>query len=203
MNPSAPNSPGQALPPSATPLVAASLLRLFAIAVLMLGIQPSTTAATSESVPRLEYQVKAGYLFNFLRFTEWPPSHIAPGQSYRVGIVEDAAVARIVSEKLAGKEIDGHPVEVVLLPDADSAGGCHLVFIPRTAEQDGHAHTHHGVLTVGDAEGFALQGGIVGFVARGYNIRFQVNLDAASKAGLRLSSRLAALAEVVRTAPPP
>ena len=55
---------------------------------------------------------------------------------------------------------------------------------------------------VGETEDYARSSGMIGFVMRGHNIRFQVNLSAAQQAGLKLSGRLASLAEIVRPAPP-
>jgi hypothetical protein len=51
---------------------------------------------------------------------------------------------------------------------------------------------------VGEKEGFAVAGGEIGFVPRGDNLRYQVNLSAAQQAGLKLTARLANLAEIVR-----
>jgi hypothetical protein len=168
--------------------------------------QVSALAAPAENAPRLEYQVKAGYLFNFLRFTDWPPQALAKGAPYRIGVLSDAAAFAVIADALNGKTLSDRQIEVVSLKAGDSLHGCHLVFVPRAAgslalEFAGRSRPD-GVLMVGETEDFALRNGMIGFVLRGHNIRFQVNLSAAQEAGLKLSGRLASLAEIVRTPSP-
>jgi hypothetical protein len=50
------------------------------------------------------------------------------------------------------------------------------------------------VLTVGEGEEFLASGGIIGFVMVEETVRFAINQDAAHRAGLRVSSRVLALA---------
>jgi hypothetical protein len=51
------------------------------------------------------------------------------------------------------------------------------------------------ILTVGDTEGFAEDGGIIRFVTEKNRIRFRINVDAAEAAHLVISSKLLRLAE--------
>jgi hypothetical protein len=166
----------------------------------------SALAAPIENAPRLEYQVKAGYLFNFLRFTEWPPQALPEGAPYRIGVMSDTAAFTVIAEALKGKTLNNRQIEVISLKDGDSLHGCHLVFIPRTAGPSAldpaGASQPEGILMVGESENFALRNGMIGFVLQGHNIRFQVNLSAAQDAGLKLSGRLASLAEIVRRQSP-
>ena len=57
------------------------------------------------------------------------------------------------------------------------------------------------VLTVSDAPGFAMHGGMVGFTSQGDRVHFEVNLAHAEKTGLRLSAKLLALARLVTDSP--
>jgi hypothetical protein len=54
-----------------------------------------------------------------------------------------------------------------------------------------------GVLTVGETEGFASQGGIVNFKLEGGRVRLEINIDAAAQAKLRISSKVLNLAQIV------
>lgn len=169
---------------------------------VVLGVLAPVSLSASEVTPRLEYQVKAGYLFNFLRFTEWPSAVLPPGAPYRIGVVEDASTARIIADSLKDKKINERPIEVVWLTSGQSATGCHLVFVPRTTSFAITELPPPPILTVGETENYASTKGMIGFIFRGYNIRFQVNLTAAQQAGLKLSGRLASLAEVVQSNAP-
>ena len=56
--------------------------------------------------------------------------------------------------------------------------------------------SHH-VLSIGDMEGFAEQGGIIGLTKVDGKVRFAINVDAAQRAGLTISSKLLKLASIV------
>jgi len=151
----------------------------------------------------IEYQVKAGFLFNFLKFTDWPPGfQPEPGKPYRVAVYGDRDVYQTVAGALRGKLLHDSPIEVTAVGPGDNLSAYHLLFIPRRAgvppaklmgKLAGGA-----VLLVGEQEGFAAEGGVIGLVLRGDNVRFQVNLSAAEHAKLKLSGHLAALSEIVR-----
>lgn len=157
--------------------------------------------AAAEVTPRLEYQVKAGYLFNFLRFTEWPSAALPPGAPFRIGVIEDESTAQIIADTLKDKKVNDRPIEVIRLPAGESPSGCHLIFVPRTSSFALTEVPPEPILIVGETENYASTQGMIGFIFRGYNIRFQVNLSAARQAGLKLSGRLASLAEVVQPTP--
>ena len=165
-------------------------------------------AAASAAPParQIDYQLKAGYLFNFAKFIDWPPPPLAAGDAFRIGVLTDDGARTIIAETLRGRVIDGHPVVVLLLAPDDDPSTCRIVFIPRsspvTPAQFRARLPNTAVLLVGEKDGFASAGGEIGFVPRGDNLRYQVNLAAAQRVGLKLSARLASLAEVVRPPTP-
>ena len=53
------------------------------------------------------------------------------------------------------------------------------------------------MLTVGDTDNFASEGGIINFKIENGSVRFQINLEAARRQQLRISAKLLSLAEVV------
>ena len=57
------------------------------------------------------------------------------------------------------------------------------------------------VLTIGESPDFLREGGIINLLLVGRRVRFEVNPDAAARAGLRLSSQLLQLAVAVRGGP--
>ena len=57
---------------------------------------------------------------------------------------------------------------------------------------------HHNILTVSDLERFAASGGMIGFYEEDNKVRFEINLDAAQKRHLQISSHLLNLARRVR-----
>ena len=53
-------------------------------------------------------------------------------------------------------------------------------------------------LTVGDTNGYAAQGVMVNFYPESNKVRFEINVDAARRASLRISSQLLKLARIVQ-----
>lgn len=182
-------------------------LRRAALGFVWLALSVAAFADDSASIA---YRVKAGYLFNFLKFVEWPEA--LPAQSpYRIAVAADDATFAIVTEVLAGKSIDAHPIVLERI-EADAASNStpsspapHLLFITRSSPiATGELAARvagQPTLTVGEASGFAKRGGVLNFVVIDESVKFEVNIAAAQKAGLRVSSRLSKLAILVRGEP--
>ena len=146
-----------------------------------------------------EYDVKAAFLFNFVKFVEWPEGAFA-GERAPVTICvygEDpfgpALEAVVQDEKVGERSL------LVQRPDSlDGLGGCHLLFVSRSERErmrEVLAQVRgEPVLTVGDADGFLRAGGVVNFVLEGGKVRFLIGQAAAERSGLRISSKLMRLA---------
>ena len=156
-------------------------------------------ARTESSMP--EDQIKAAFLFNFAKFIEWPPEK-ASGSSLALCVLGRDSFAASLEQTVSGKTVNGKPLEVRRLSRPEDAKPCHVVFIPVTdknrAQRNLQAIPSTGVLTVGESEDFAERGGIINFIKDENRIRFEINLDAAARAGIRISSRLLQLARVIR-----
>jgi hypothetical protein len=154
-------------------------------------------AATGAAAP--EYQVKAAFLYNFARYVEWPePMRAQP--VFRICVVGDDPFGAALPAAVRDKTVQDRPVEVAHR-DGHDVTGCHLAFV---AASEGSETPRlltgiaaHGVLTVGETEGFVRAGGVIGFKIEGNKVRFDVNADAANRAGLRISSQLLKLAAQV------
>ena len=171
-----------------------------AIAVALLCCL-STNSWTQQAAD--ESQIKAAFLFNFGKFVEWPEPAASPNGLLTICITGNDEVARALQHLAAGKTVNGKEVKVVLLRVLDSSGSCQILFIGRAAGKDKKALLEKTqnvpVLTVGEEEDFAGQGGIVNFLSEKRSIHFEVNLEAATQSGLKISSKLLALAQIVRS----
>ena len=97
--------------------------------------------------------------------------------------------------------MNGKPLVVKRLKRLEEVEGCHLLFISRSENKRlpklMQLVSNHHVLTVGDVEGFAKLGVIVSFLIENESVRFVINLKAAERAGLKISSRLLRIAKLV------
>lgn len=142
-----------------------------------------------------EYQVKAAYLFNFGRFVEWPVQASAGrGATFPICVLGADPFGNALDETIAGQSIDSKAVVARRINNAGEAAGCRVLFI--SAVDGDHLKTildsldAFSVLTVSDMPDFMARGGMIQFVKRRRTVRFAINLSAARRAGLNLSSQL-------------
>jgi len=169
----------------------------------MLLAWPQT--AQSQSDDEAEYRVKLAFLYHFAQFIQWPVEafhdQAAPltlcvaGQNPFRGEIE---------QELRGREVNGHPVEIKKLRPNDDPKACHIVFVPASERKQTEkllaALKGSSTLTVGETQGFADLGGIINLTLDQNKLRFEVNLDAATQTQLKISSKLLALAKIVKVA---
>jgi hypothetical protein len=157
---------------------------------------------SAQGSPSSEYQVKAAFLFHFAQFVDWPSETF-----------KDAAIPvtyctvggdpfhGALDASLNGKTIDGRTIRVLHFKLAQEAQGCQVVFIGIAEKKfiSPILEIFKGTpaLTVGESENFAKEGGMIGFFLEDSKVRFDINLDAAERAKLKISARLLSLAKTV------
>jgi hypothetical protein len=178
---------------------------IWALVVLAFVVsKPLAHSATPEDQTR-EYKVKAGFLYNFAKFVEWPKNTFPTADSpLRIGVFEDDAAAPILQGALANKVANGRPIDLKLLPTTNALpADCHVLFLSRSKEDRIDQIITHArgrpILTIGEVEQFAQRGGIINFVRKGDAFRFEVNLEMAEQAGLKISANLASMATIVKS----
>ncbi len=178
---------------------------MFAVGMLGLACAAPVRADDTEELTatKLEYQIKAGYLFNFAKFVGWPTNLTGTTTKLTIGILADRPAYAVLAGELDGKRIGEHVIKTSRCKSVKDVERFGIIFITRSqagrAAELCKAVTNAPVLTVGEFDRFAEQGGCVNFVHKGDNIRFEVNLAAVERAGLKISSKLASMAIVVRS----
>lgn len=172
------------------------VFRFVAALALVAGLVcPRPAAAQAVTEPAL----KAAFLVNFVKFTQWPIEQLPPGAPV-VLCVSDAAVAEALGT-VAAQEVDGR--RLVVRPIAPDAAwtGCTVAYVhglDRRRTQAWLAAMPPGVLTVSDLDDFAAHGGIIQLIAVDGRMRFAVNVSEADRRRVRLSAKLLQLARIVR-----
>lgn len=155
---------------------------------------PAQSTLTSEPA------VKAGFVFNFGKFTEWPAGALPASQIQLCLIGPDAQGA--VSTAIEGRPLQGRPVNVKRNPRTDELKSCQILYVTDPDERHQsevlRAVRNQPVLTVGDVEGFAEVGGMIGLGMAGGRVSFEINNEVAQACGLKISSQLLRLATTVR-----
>jgi hypothetical protein len=166
-----------------------------------LAASPAPQAPSSAA---LEYEVKSAFLYNFAKFTEWPP--LAPARTrptFDLCVLGEDPFGDALDRVVKGLQVGGRPVAIRRIAQANKAGACAMVFVSSSESsrlQDDFASLRgFPVLTVGESAGFASVGGMIGLLVEDARVRFEINQEAVTAAGLKLSSQLLRLARLVRT----
>lgn len=180
------------------------LIRILLLCLLLVaggvdGLQ-STKNTYAESAS-LEYQVKAAFLYQFFKFVEWPPEVFhTPNRTVCIGVVNDGPMASAL-QSVEGKEAKGRRVAVKRFKKLEDLEFCHILFI--SSESEGRLAEileklkGTSALTVSDIDGFARRGGMISFITVENKIQFEINIEAAERANLQISSHLLRLARIV------
>ncbi|MGA3205028.1 MAG: YfiR family protein [Bryobacteraceae bacterium] len=164
---------------------------LSAIAVVLLAIRPAQVVAQD----RLEYQVKAAFLFNFLKFVEWPPA--AGDTPWVIGVLGHDPFGEVLDQTVKGKIVNGRPVQVRRFSRVGDVKDCNILFIGGADFGRIGIPALPGMLTVGEAPGFLKSGGIINFYIEDNRVHFEIRPTVARSAGLRVSSQLLKLGKTL------
>lgn len=173
---------------------------LVTIVVLLISCHDVVRAQGRKST---EYDLKAAYLYNFGKFTRWPASVTSTSNEvFPICVLGRNPFGSSLDATVKGESIDGKSLAVRYLGSVGEVSGCRILFVSDSEEYRVDAIlaevAKRPILTVSDIADFADRGGDIEFLRVGEKIRFKVNLGAAERAGLALSSDLLKVAVSVK-----
>jgi len=162
--------------------------------------------AMAESSASTMPQVEAAFLFNFAKFVTWPDEAFQrSGDSLIIGVLGEDPFGAILEETIRDKTIMGKKLTVRRFARIQDAAHSHILFLSTSEEsrlsEMIKALDKTNVLTVSDMEQFAEHGGMVAFTVEDQKVRFNVNVGAVERAGLKMGSQLLKLARIVSDKP--
>jgi hypothetical protein len=170
--------------------VAARVTRAAAAIVLVMH---ASAAAQDVTEPAL----KAAYIYNFIKFTDWPADALAPRAPLAICVAGDPEIAVALERAVKTRKYGDHALTVLRLTDGGQTRGCHVMWAsqlpPKQAASLVAAVRDTPVLTIGDIDGFTGFGGIAFFYFEHGQLRFYVDTAAVKRARLEISSRLLTL----------
>jgi hypothetical protein len=176
-------------------------LRLAIVALTAMAVHVNADASVAD-----EYQVKAAFIYNFTKFVEWPPGVFESSDSpISICVLGQNLFGHVLQEAVRGKSVNGRMLVVSGIPDARSATRCQILFVSsfermRFGAILGELRT--GILTVGETDGFIEAGGIINLKLESGKTQIQININAAEQSGVRISSKLLSLAQIIRNSVP-
>ena len=144
-----------------------------------------------------ETKLKAAMLLNFGRFIKFPTQPT----SIRICVLGSDPFGAAL-DSVSGKKVQGTYAEIFRYEQLEAAvNDCSILFI---SSSESHKTSKifdfisdKAILTVGEMDSFAENGGMVGLVNQGSIIKFKVNLQQATSKGIKFSSRLLQLAYII------
>jgi hypothetical protein len=156
----------------------------------------------AEAQPPGEYSVKAAFVYNFLKYVDWPASAgCSQTHRFKLGILgmnhfEDAF------DKFRGKPIGNCFLEIFEISGTQPLDQFHAVFICKSEATELKSIltrlTNLPVLTIGDSAGFMQAGVMINLIQREDKLGFEINMNAARAATLTISSQLLKLASDIQ-----
>jgi len=175
---------------------------------LIISILVILSAVSMVGLPRLraedsstEYKIKAAFLYNFLNFIEWPSGSFKDSNDVLKICVIGEDPFGDAFEPFINKPIKGKKLKIYQINKIGDTDNCHIAFISSSekrrlgrvlADLNGSS-----TLTVSDIKSFTQEGGIINFVTVENRIGFEINIKAAERSGLKISSKLLNLAKTI------
>jgi hypothetical protein len=168
--------------------------------LVCLSILPASVSFARATPP--EYLIKAAYLYHFAMFVDWPADAFSSKDSpIVIGIVGNDPFGPAIDDTVRDKRIDGRRLVVRRLDWTQDLRQCHILFLADGGRIAEVARRVSGlsVLIVGETQDLASHGAVINFRIEGNRVRFDINVDAAKRSHLTISSQLLNLARIVRT----
>jgi YfiR/HmsC-like len=184
------------------------MLRRLGILIAMLGMTLNAASAGAQAgnaSDSSEYLIKAGFIYNFAKFVEWPANSFSQGDSpIVIGVLGTDPFGNVLDRIVEDKKIGSRGFVVRRFKwgkDLKDLKECKILFVSASekAHIDEIVQSVKGlpIPTVGETPSFAERGGIIRFTLEDNRVRFEVNVDAARQAELNISSRLLTLAKII------
>lgn len=151
-----------------------------------------------------EYDIKAAFVYNFIKFVEWPESSMNRSDKISIAILGSDPFRGKLDKLIAGKRVKNKVITVKHYSDITQIPFCHVLFISNSETRDLRSIfssiKNKNFLTVGESSKFLKRGGIIKFLTYDNKVRFEINLKTAHAHKLKISSRLLRLADNLKAA---
>ena len=157
---------------------------------------------TSYAQKFTEYEVKMVYLYQFVKFVDWPPGAIDNKKEFIIGVYGNNPLGNLPNVIYKDKQFKGKNPKVINIQTAQDAQKCHMIFFSGLKKYDAlkfiKSIENKPILLIGDQlEDFCEIGGMINFAPKDADYRFEINPDAAKAASITISSKLFAVGKVV------
>jgi len=165
------------------------------LAALLLLAWPGARAHAAPEPKLLEYQAKAGILYKFADYVEWPAQAFASSNApITIGILGDDPFGPFLDDLVKQVTVNHRSLVIRRSRELDDLKSCHLLYI--SLSEKGRLRSildrlgRASVLTVSEIDGFASRGGMIHLYVKSKKPTYRINPGSARRAGLKVSSLL-------------
>lgn len=165
------------------------------------GLLALTFAASAQAanIQLAEQKIKAGMIYNFLKYTDWPAANATAPM--RVCIFGDDPLGGNL-KPMQGRTVNQRPIAVQAIAAANDAASCDILLVGAQGQSQWPALraaiANRPIMTIGEGTDFIRQGGMLAFGHKENRIAVTLNMDAAETAQLNVQPRLLNLVSVTR-----
>ena len=164
-----------------------------ALALIVTFLLPAIAYAQDVTEPAL----KAAFVYNLAKFTEWPPEAVAL-RPFSMCVLSDDAVGEALERIVKDRQLGGNAITVIKVTSLAVPRSCHILYISGfSTEQTMKVIASlrgAAVLTVSNLSGFIESGGIAQIFFENGRIRFRIGRESALRASLQVSAKILTLA---------
>ena len=165
------------------------------LSFLWLAVVPLVGQSTDQLTAE---QVEAGFIYNFTKYTEWPPLPGHDNTAFHLCVAGDGGVVEQLDKAVNGKAVGNRNIVVRHLDDSVDINDCELLYVGQISRKLDDRLTAllpgQPILTIGSTPGYLRGGGMITFFVEANRVRFDINARLAEKVNIRFDSRILALA---------
>ncbi len=177
-----------------------SFIRVFFLIIIFAIIQTPFHARAEES-EFSEYEVKAGFMYNFPKFIEWPDETFADASKAITLCVVGTDSFGHAFGTIDNKTVQNRRLEIRYMGRSKDLKTCNILFIGNSEKENlpQILETLKGTatLTIGDTKGYAQQGVMINFIVERNKVGFEINTESSRRAKIIISSKLLKLAKMI------
>jgi YfiR/HmsC-like len=148
-----------------------------------------------------EVSVKAAYILRIAGYVDWPEDSV-PANSFTIAVLGDSDLAVRLQALATNRTLLNRPVQVRIIAGLKDVGDSQILYIGADRRADLRTLlgllAGRGALTISAEEDGLAAGSMINLLTADNRVRFEVSVNAAREAGLKISSDLLALAARVQ-----
>jgi hypothetical protein len=168
--------------------------------VILIMLFCSQTAIAKEGLQLYEQEIKAGLLYNFLKYTNWPAASFDNDNKINLCVYGDDPFSGYL-EPMQGRSVNQRIIRIRNIHAINEIENCQMLFVNENNKSEWPELRNYlsgqAILTVSDIKSFTKEGGIIEFANTGGHIAVKLNEDIAREAKLSVQDRLLKLVTIV------